>query len=57
LGNRQRHDADRGITKLHHVDALVRAGGATVTSEDIEELETVADAAGVNMRGWWENEM
>lgn len=46
-----------GVTKPNHVDGLVRAGGITLTSEDIAELEALADAADVNTRGWWEQEM
>jgi aryl-alcohol dehydrogenase-like predicted oxidoreductase len=46
-----------GITKSDHVDGLARAGSITLTSDEIAELEALADAAGVNTRGWWEQEM
>lgn len=46
-----------GVTKPDHVDGLVRASSITLTTDEIAELETLADAAGVNTRGWWEQEM
>ncbi|WP_349962414.1 aldo/keto reductase [Rhizobium sp. ZPR3] len=46
-----------GVTKPHHVESLVRARGITLHDNDIAELETLADAADVNTRGWWEKEM
>jgi aryl-alcohol dehydrogenase-like predicted oxidoreductase len=46
-----------GVTKPHHVDGLVRASSIMLTSDDIAELEALADAADVNTRGWWEREM
>jgi len=46
-----------GITKPDHVESLVRADSITLTSNDIAELEALADAANVNTRGWWEREM
>ncbi|TCA18541.1 aldo/keto reductase [Rhizobium leguminosarum bv. viciae] len=46
-----------GVTKPHHIDGLVRASSITVTSDDIAELEAVAEAADVNTRGFWEREM
>lgn len=46
-----------GITKPYQVEGLVRASSITLTSNDITELEGLADAAGVNTRGWWEREM
>lgn len=46
-----------GITKPDHVDGLVRASNLTLIGEDIAELERLADATGVNTRGWWEQEM
>jgi myo-inositol catabolism protein IolS len=46
-----------GVTKPHHVDGLVRAGSITLTSDDIAELEALAEAANVNTRGFWEQEM
>ncbi|TPI36004.1 aldo/keto reductase [Mesorhizobium sp. B3-1-9] len=46
-----------GVTKPHHVDGLARASSITLTSDDIAELEALADAANVNTRGFWEQEM
>ncbi|MBB3591439.1 aryl-alcohol dehydrogenase-like predicted oxidoreductase [Rhizobium sp. BK529] len=46
-----------GVTKPHHVDGMVRAISITLTSDDIAELEALADAANVNTRGLWEQEM
>jgi aryl-alcohol dehydrogenase-like predicted oxidoreductase len=46
-----------GVTKPHHVDGLVRAGSITLTTDEIAEMEALADAANVNTRGWWEKEM
>lgn len=46
-----------GITKPYHIDGLVRASSITLTSDDIAELEALADAANVNTRDWWEREM
>ena len=46
-----------GVTKPHHVDGLVRANSITLASDDIAELEALADAANVNTRGFWEQEM
>ncbi len=44
-----------GVTKPEHIEGLVRASRIALASADIERLETMADAAGVNTRGWWEN--
>ncbi len=46
-----------GVTKPSFIDGLVRASTVALTSDDIAELEAVADAANVNTRGWWEKEM
>ncbi len=46
-----------GVTRAGHVDGLVRARGIRLTGEEITELETLADAADVDTRGWWEQEM
>jgi aryl-alcohol dehydrogenase-like predicted oxidoreductase len=46
-----------GVTKPHHIESLVRASCITLTGDDIVELQALADAAGVNTRGWWEQEM
>lgn len=46
-----------GVTRPHYIKGLVRATSMTLTSDDIVELEALADAAKVNTRGWWEQEM
>lgn len=46
-----------GITKSNYVDGLVRSTRMTLSSDDIAELEALADAANVNTRGWWEKEL
>jgi aryl-alcohol dehydrogenase-like predicted oxidoreductase len=46
-----------GVTKAHYIDGLVRARDIGLTAEEIAELEALADAAGVDTRGWWEHEM
>ncbi|MFI0719129.1 aldo/keto reductase [Streptomyces sp. NPDC021224] len=46
-----------GVTKPAHVDGLVRARGIELADADIAELEALADATGVDTRGWWEQAM
>lgn len=46
-----------GVTKPNYIDGLVRASAMTLSSDDIVELEALADAANVSTRGWWEQEM
>ena len=46
-----------GVTKAGYIDGLVRARGIELADEEIVELEALADAAGVDTRGWWEQEM
>ena len=46
-----------GVTKPGYIDGLVRARGIELTEEEIAELEALADAADVDTRGWWEQEM
>ena len=46
-----------GVTKPHHVDGLVRASNITLTTDEMSELEALADATNVNTRGWWEHAM
>lgn len=46
-----------GVTKPAHVEGLVRARGIELAQAEIAELEALADAAGVDTRGWWEQEM
>ncbi|MEU0514556.1 MULTISPECIES: aldo/keto reductase [Amycolatopsis] len=46
-----------GVTKVAHLDGLVRAQRIQLTDEEIAELEALADAADVDTRGSWEHEM
>jgi aryl-alcohol dehydrogenase-like predicted oxidoreductase len=46
-----------GVTKPNYIDGLVRATNMTLSSDDMAELEALADAANVNTRGWWEKDM
>lgn len=46
-----------GITKASHIDGLIRARDLDLAAEGIADLETLADAADVDTRGWWEREM
>ncbi|WP_343654349.1 aldo/keto reductase [Paraburkholderia caribensis] len=46
-----------GVTRPSYIDGLVRATSMMLSSDDIAELETLADDANVNTRGWWEQEM
>jgi aryl-alcohol dehydrogenase-like predicted oxidoreductase len=46
-----------GVTKAGYLDGLVRARGIELADDEIAELETLADAAGVDTRGWWEQVM
>jgi len=46
-----------GVTKPRYIDGLVRATSIVLSDDDIAELETLADAADVNTRAWWEHEM
>ncbi|MEW2517083.1 aldo/keto reductase [Actinacidiphila alni] len=46
-----------GITKASHIDGLIRARDLGLTPEEIADLETLADAADIDTRGWWEREM
>lgn len=46
-----------GVTRPSYIDGLVRAADIKLPSDDIAELESFADAANVNTRGWWEKEM
>lgn len=46
-----------GVTQPRHVDGLTRAGTIVLSSDDMAELEALADGADVNTRGWWEKEM
>ncbi|MEU4339463.1 aldo/keto reductase, partial [Micromonospora lupini] len=43
-----------GVTKADYIDGLVRARGIELADEEIVELEALADATGVDTRGWWE---
>jgi 1-deoxyxylulose-5-phosphate synthase len=46
-----------GVTKAAYIDGLIRAREIELGDEEIAELEKLADAADVDTRGWWEQEM
>ncbi|MFB9926088.1 aldo/keto reductase [Amycolatopsis halotolerans] len=46
-----------GVTKAAYLDGLVRAHDITLADEEIAELESLADAANVDTRGSWEQDM
>ncbi|MGC8551077.1 MAG: aldo/keto reductase [Acidobacteriaceae bacterium] len=46
-----------GVTKPSHIDGLIQASVMKLSSNEIEELEAIADAAKVDTRGWWEKEI
>ena len=46
-----------GVTKAGYIDGLVRAHRIELADQEIAELEALADAAGVDTRGFWEHEM
>jgi aryl-alcohol dehydrogenase-like predicted oxidoreductase len=46
-----------GVTKAAYIDGLVRARAIELTEAETTELEALADAADVDTRGWWEQEM
>jgi aryl-alcohol dehydrogenase-like predicted oxidoreductase len=46
-----------GVTRAAYIDGLTRARGIELTGGEIAELETLAGAAGVDTRSWWEHEM
>lgn len=46
-----------GVTKASYIDGLARARAMELAHDEIAELEALADATGVDTRGWWEQEM
>ena len=46
-----------GATKERHVLEAARVMDTILTSEEINRLETLADAAGIDTRGDWEHTM
>lgn len=46
-----------GITRAGYIDGLVKASKLQLSSEQMKELETLADQTGVDTRGWWEQPM
>jgi hypothetical protein len=43
--------------KTEHIEELIPASRITLPNAEIARLETLADAADVITRGWWEKEM
>ncbi|WP_243350210.1 aldo/keto reductase [Parabacteroides sp. FAFU027] len=46
-----------GVTKVAHVEDAIKAAQITLTPEEMQRLETLATATGVDTRGGWENPM
>ncbi|GAB3492989.1 aldo/keto reductase [Flexivirga lutea] len=46
-----------GATKRVHVEGLATVRNIALTEHEVAELEALADDAGVDTRGWWEQEM
>ena len=46
-----------GVTKTKHVDDAVKAANITLTAEETEELEKLAESLELNMIRFWEKEM
>lgn len=46
-----------GVTKPDYVDGLVRARSVELTDAEIADMEVLAEAAHVDTRGWWEQEI
>ena len=46
-----------GVTKVSHVEDAVKAAKVTLTAEETEGLEKLADSLGINAIRFWEKEM
>lgn len=46
-----------GATKRAHIQGLDAVRNIALTEHEVAELEALADGAGVDTRGWWEQEM
>ncbi len=46
-----------GVTKTQHVEDAVKAANVTLTAEETEELEKLADSLELNVIRFWEKEM
>ena len=46
-----------GVTKTNHVEDAVKAANVSLTAEDTDRLEKVADALEINAIRFWEKEM
>ncbi|HEY9543319.1 aldo/keto reductase [Prevotella sp.] len=46
-----------GATKIHHVHEAVDAAKIKLSQEDVEQLELLANATGIDTRGEWEHTM
>ncbi len=46
-----------GVTRPSHIDGLFQASGMKLSTNEIEELEAIANAANVDTRRWWEKEI
>ena len=46
-----------GATKEHHVTEAAKAGEILLTQDEVQHLETLADATSIDTRGDWEHTM
>lgn len=46
-----------GVTKVNHVDDAVKAANITLTTDEVSNLESIADEFGLNVIRFWEKEM
>lgn len=46
-----------GATKEHHVTEAAEAAKIQLTTAEVQRLETLADATGIDTRGDWEHSM
>ena len=46
-----------GATKEHHVPEAAEAAKIVLTTEEVQHLESLADATGIDTRGGWEHSM
>ena len=46
-----------GVTKVSHVEDAVKAANITLTSDEVKELESIADSLELNVIRFWEKEM
>ena len=52
-----RHRPIIGVTRVSHVEDAVRACEITLSTEEVRELEQLADTLGIRAVRMWEKEM